>query len=195
VSAAATLRRTLSRLAALGLVLVLAVVLHAGLVVPYREAWQRSHDLIEQQAALLARYRELASRSAEPDGQADRERLALLQAGLLPRQTEGQAVAGLQDRIKTIGGAAGINLSSVQALPPHEAARKDEAGGLIRLGLRLRLAGDVASLNRFLYEIEAHRPFLVVENLAINGRGARPGAPSPLDIQLDVIGLQAKEAL
>lgn len=195
MTAIAALRRLLSRLAALGLVIVVALVLYAGLIIPYLEARQRSQDMIEQQGALLARYRALAAGGIEADASADRERVALLREILHPALSEGQAVASLQDRIKTLGGGAGINLSSVQALPPHEIARKDDGGGLARIGLRLRLAGDTAALNRFLHAIEAHRPFLVIENLAINGRGSRPGSVAPLDIQLDVIGLQAPEAL
>jgi general secretion pathway protein M len=105
---------------------------------------------------------------------------------LIPAVPEAQALALLQETVKSAAAAAQVQIQGLQVL------RSEGEAGVLRIGVRVRAAGDVASLGRLLYAIEAARPLLYPDNLQIQSQPAAPGTPpSPLQFQLDIAGFKA----
>jgi hypothetical protein len=102
--------------------------------------------------ALLAQEREL-------QGALDTERT------LLPGSTPAVAAAQLQGDLAGLAAAMGGEITTVQILEPEEAAP------FARIGLRLSLSGDTATVRDFLYAIETREPMLIVRrmDLALSG--------------------------
>ncbi len=187
--------RVLSRLAAVTLALLLATAIVVGGLLPYLDWRAAAAADVEREAALLARYRALAARETAPGGNESTSD-PQLEALLLPATSEGQAMAALQDRLKAMSAGAGLSLVSVQPMTAEVGAPTPSGAmpeALRRLTVRLKLGGDTAQLNRFLYEVEAARPWLLVDNLFVNARSGRAVGPGAgLDVQVDVSALQAK---
>lgn len=172
-----------SRVAALVVLALLLALLHAGLFAPYLGYVEALEERVATKAVLLDRMRALSEApppTATPDGELTRL--------LLPDLSDAQALGQVQDRLKQLAAASGVELQGVQVLP------RVELPGLARLAVRLRANADMGALHRFLYAVEAAEPALVVDNLRIQSRlvrGAPPGAAPPLDIQLDAVGFKA----
>jgi hypothetical protein len=180
-------RRINARVAALSLLGLLLVALWVGPAAAYFGLLQSGRDGIERQAALLQRYRTLVEtpRPGQPPAAATAD-------SLLPEIPDSQAVARLQETLKTAAAAAQVQVQGLQVL------RAESLPGAVKIGVRLRASGDVAALGRLLYAVEAARPLLVPDNLQVQGRAATtasgsapdPG-PVPLEFQLDVSGFRA----
>lgn len=112
--------------------------------------------------ALLAQERELA-------GALDTERT------LLPGSTPAVAAAQLQGDLSGLAAAMGGEITTVQILEPEEAAP------FARIGLRLALSGDMATVRDFLYAVETREPMLIVRrmDLAVSGLADGESAENP----------------
>jgi hypothetical protein len=87
--------------------------------------------------------------------------------------------------VKAAASASKVRINSLQVLRGETLARA------VKIGVRIRAAGDMASLARLLFAIEAARPVLYPDNLQIQTRAAAPGkAPEALDFQLDISGFK-----
>ena len=84
---------------------------------------------------------------------------------LLPGSTPAVAAAQLQGDLAGLAAAMGGEITTVQILEPEEAAP------FARIGLRLSLNGDIATVRDFLYAVEAREPMLIVRrmDLAVGG--------------------------
>jgi hypothetical protein len=99
--------------------------------------------------ALLAQEREL-------QGALDTDRT------LLPGSTPAVAAAQLQGDLAGLAAAMGGEITTVQILEPEEAAP------FARIGLRLSLNGDTATVRDFLYAVETREPMLIVRRMDLS---------------------------
>lgn len=116
-------------------------------------------------------------------------------AQYLPQSTPALAAAELQQRLKAVVEAAGGTLQSTQTLPPVEEA------GAMKVTINAIINGDVGSLQKVLYDLEAQTPLLFVDNLEVSARQTRPRLPNgryatytriQLNVQFEVAGYLRK---
>jgi general secretion pathway protein M len=175
-------RPVLSRIAALTILGVLVVGFCAGPLAFYVSLVGDNGDALAAKAALLQRYRALGSNTASFAPPAS-------PALLYPDMPESQASALLQETVKSIAAAAHVQVQGLQVL------RGDTLPGATRIGVRVRSAGDMASLRSLIYAIETARPMLYPDNLQIQAHAAASDtAPAMLDFQLDISGFRADPA-
>jgi general secretion pathway protein M len=172
------------RVAALAVLAVLLAALWTGPVSAYLDLVGDGADRLEQRALLLQRYRTLASMLPAPETETLRSS-AGSPAVMLPDTPEAQAVAMLQESVKAAASASRVRINSLQVL------RSETLASAVKIGVRIRAAGDVAGVARLLFAIEAARPVLYPDNLQIQAHAATPGkAPEALDFQLDISGFK-----
>ena len=161
------------RAVALALLALLIAALWIGPIGAYLDLVGAGSDELAAKAMLLQRYRALvATPATEATSTA---------AIMLPPTPEAQAVALLQETVKSAATAGKMRIDSLQVL------RSEALAGALKIGVRVRAAGDAAGLAHLLFAIEAARPVLYPDNLQIQARAAVAGtAPGMLDIQLDV---------
>ena len=168
------------RLAALAVLVLVLAALWAGPVSAYLDLVGAGADRLAQQVLLLQRYRALVAVPAETT-----RSTPAAPALMLPDTPEAQAVALLQESVKAAASASNVRVNSLQVL------RSETLTGAVKIGVRIRAAGDVAGLARLLFAIAAARPVLDPDNLQIQARAAAPGkAPEALDFQLDISGFK-----
>lgn len=178
------LSKPVSRLAAIGLLLLTLALFHALILRPFARSWHAAVAGIEDARALAAGYARTAAARPRYEEQA-----AALRAErpnpewFLIGETDALAAAALQDRIGGLALAAGAELRSIQT-----ASAVDE-GGMPRIGATVELAAKTASLLRFAHAIESGVPYLfitVAEAIADPGQG---GIEDPgLIVRLEISG-------
>jgi general secretion pathway protein M len=105
---------------------------------------------------LLARERQLAESSD-------------LDEALLAGSTPAVAAAQLQGDLAGLAAAMGGEITTAQILEP------EEVPPFVRIGLRLSLSGDTATVRDFLYAIEIRDPVLIVRSMALSSTQAEAG--------------------
>ena len=173
-----------SRIAAVGLLIVALLGIHALIVQPIVAGYSDNLDAIEQVENALRRYRATGG-----EAPALAERLHALQtsgpAGYLEGADETMTAAALQNRLQMVVGREGAQLKSVQVLPT-----KPE-GAATRIAVRGQMVASIGTLQRVMYQIE--NSFLFVDNLEIRAVAAPRGEANaktdmPLDVRFDVYG-------
>jgi hypothetical protein len=173
------------RALALLLLLFALGLLAAAVLVPF--GYLRSEDralgagaqqIAELQARLPGR-EELLAQERELQTAVDAERT------LLPGSTPAVAAAQLQGDLAGLAAAMGGEITTVQILEP------EPAPPFARIGLRLSLSGDMATVRDFLYAVETREPMLIVRrmdlSIAAAGDGSSPENP-PLAATFEVYG-------
>jgi len=158
---------------AMAAVLLLWVLVLSPLV-SLEEAWTRE---LRQKQLLLARYQALKRDKAEVAKAAQQAKQAVEQAeaALLRGGSAAVASADLQEIIKNLTKALGIQVTSTKVLPPQE------SGPYIQIPVELQLALSTDQLVNLLYGLENHQKLLVVSQLEVNApRRRRPVAGSPM---------------
>jgi len=175
-----------SRVAALGILLLVGIAVWLGPVVAYFDMLGSGAGVLARRNAVLQRYRALAAAPADP---APTPRPANLPASLFPDVPEAQALALLQETVKAAAVANRVQVQSLQVL------RSENVGEAAKIGVRLRAAGDVASLGRFLHAIESARPVLYPDNLQIQAPSPVQGAAAGnQEFQVEISGFRAGAA-
>jgi general secretion pathway protein M len=183
----------MSRSAALGLLAVLLLAVYALIVSPLvarYDGYQQATQDLEQR---LVHFRSLA---AERKAVQDRLAASRRQRGslevYLKNATSTLASAELQERIKQVVESRGGTLVSTQTLPDRTDA------GLVQVAIKVRMKGDIAALQKVVYELESERPLLFLDNVFVRSRmvrrGRAIGTAADLDINFDVIGYMRPEA-
>jgi Type II secretion system (T2SS), protein M subtype b len=154
----------------LGLV---ALVLAAALWFPL--AYLRRQD-----AALAAGERRLAELRARIPAReellAQERRLAQsvdVEHALLPGSTPAVAAAQLQGDLAGLAAAMGGEITTVQILEP------EPVPPFVRIGLRLSLSGDTATVRDFLYAVETRDPVLLVRSMNLADTALSGATDSP----------------
>lgn len=171
--------RGFNRAAALAILALVLGLLWLGPVSLYLDMVGDGAEQLAQRGALLQRY-EVLARAPPPETPPQAK-----PSSLFPAVPEAQAVAMLQETLKAAAVANQIEIRSLQVL------RNDAGADTGRIGVRIRAAGDIASLGRLLFSVESAQPALYPDNLQVTAPPAAPGAaPAPLDFQLDVTGFR-----
>jgi hypothetical protein len=166
---------TQQRAVAVGLALLVLAGLVAAVWLPL--AYLRGQDarlaagaerIAQLQARIPGRER-LLEQERELRGALDTERT------LLPGSTPAVAAAQLQGDLSGLAAAMDGEITTVQILEPEEAAP------FARIGLRLSLTGDTATVRDFLYAVETREPMLIVRrmDLAVSGAADADSAENP----------------
>ena len=172
------------RLLALALLLGLAAGAWFAVLQPLLDWRARAEERLAEAAATLARHRAVAGQAEAIAREAAALRdVAERESLFLPGASEGQAAAALQDVIKAAVAAADARADSIQAL---EASPQ---GALTRIGMRVRLSVDTASLQRLLHALESGRPVVLLEGVYVRARSFREDAQERnLDLRFDAVG-------
>jgi hypothetical protein len=152
-------RRALA-LSVLGL-LVLALIGAMALPLSYlrrqdAELAEGNRRIAELEARIPGR-EQLLAQERDLQSSLDTER------ALLPGSTPAVAAAQLQGDLAGLAAAMGGEITTVQILEPEEAAP------FARIGLRLSLVGDTATVRDFLYAVETREPMLIVRRMELGG--------------------------
>ena len=181
-------RIRVERIAALLILGLVLILLWMGPVSAYLDLVAAGDERLDRAQQMLQRYRVLA-RAPDLQPAPTATETALLFAAV----PGSQAAALLQETVKSAAAAAQVQIEGLQVL------RTDPSPGAARISVQVRGSGDIASLGRLLYAIEAARPVLYADNLRIQSRpmqavGQPAGAMVLLDFQLDVSGFEAGPA-
>lgn len=182
------IRRTLSRITALGLA---ALVIALGFYWLPASLWQRYQDgaaAVREEAATLARLNATIAALA-PGGTGDAPlKVAADPTAFLAGDTEAMAAATLQTRLNELAAANGVRLQSVGSLPLRE------LNGLNLVGARLQFTAGIAEVRRLVHALETTKPLLVIEAIdwRAEGQAGDTAMPKlPLAVGIDVVAAMA----
>lgn len=151
------LSKPVSRSAAVALLLLALLLVHAFVVRPLASSWHDAVDAIQESRALASRYARTAAARSQYE-----EQVVALQAEkpnpqwFLMGETDALAAAAMQDRIGSLAQSAGAEIRSIQTVP---AVDED---GIRRIGATVELAAKTAALLRVAYQIESGTPYLFI---------------------------------
>ena len=186
-------RKLASRLAALGLLPALPLLVWLTAVQPFVDVKQDFQSRISEDRDLLERYRLAA---AKRDALNERRDALTARAaeglGFLKGESVEIAAAALQNDTKSIIRSQKGTLRSSQVLNPQA------EGPYTKVGIRLALSVEIEGLQRILHRLEGGERVLFIDNLDVRA-AAKPrgsGTKQPrrlLDVRFDLFGyLQGK---
>lgn len=173
------------RALALLLLLLTLVLLAAAVLAPFGylrsedQALERGAGRIAELQARLPGREELLVQERELQSAVDAERT------LLPGSTPAVAAAQLQGDLAGLAAAMGGEITTVQILDP------EATPPFARIGLRLSLSGDMATVRDFLYSVETREPMLIVRRMDLSVAAARDESSSenpPLAATFEIYG-------
>ena len=181
MTGSSVLVRLASKVAAVGLLIVLVWFVAAVAVNPLMDRLSDAQDGIAQERVLLGHLLQAVRAITKNTGQpAPRVETANFLAG----ETDAEKIAGLQAHIEALAAKSGVRLTSLQ--PAGERA----APPLRVIGLRTQVGGSIAALQSFLYGLENGRPAVVVEAFDIVPSSLPRDAPGgDLEMRLSVAGV------
>ncbi len=148
--------------AVLGSIWVLVGIPTMGRFAEYR-------DTVATAEQHLARLRGIAAEKPVLEQQlASWQRSGSIRQALLKGNNPALAAAELQKKIKRIIQSNGANQRSAQILPPKD----DE--GLQLVAIRVNMTASIEALHKIAYELEAAKPYLILDNVDIRARNTRP---------------------
>ena len=173
-------RISLSRAAALAILLALVAAVWLGPVALYQGLRADDETALAAAAATLARDQSVVA--AQDSGPGDAATI------LLPALSDAEAAALLQETMKRAAQATDVEIEAIEVLAP------DTLAGSARVGLRLHARGDTSGIARLLYAVSASRPLVYADNLHIAAHGAAQGAAQILDFEFEVSAFKAGAA-
>jgi general secretion pathway protein M len=182
----------MSRAAALALLGLLLMAAYAVVLHPLFGRYEGYQSTLQDLQSHLARYRAVAAErgAVEKRIEAFRRERGNVEV-YLRNATSTLASAELQERIKQVVEGGGGTLVSTQTLPD----RSD--GGLVQVAIKVRMKGEVESMQKVFYELESGRPLLFIDNVFVRSRMIRRGrnldTAADLDINFDVVGYMRAE--
>lgn len=181
------LSKLAARVAALGLLLLVPVVLYFGLVGPYFAHVAQLRETLHQERLLLGRLAQIASQEAGLP-ELERRALAARKSPLfLSGASEALMTGNMQSRISELASAAGVRVRTTRALPPQN------HDGLRLLGVQVQLAADIGRIQRILHSMEAATPMLFIKalHLAPSNSLADSAEEAILETRIDVFAAVA----
>lgn len=156
------LNKTQERWLAVGLLLGIIIILSATVFIPWYNSLNETLEKIDDQVYQIQRYQRVIASREEVLSEVEQGRKKISALGYFyTQETYSLAAAELQKRIKGIAERAGGDISSTQVLPHKE---QDE---LVRIAVKVRLIGDMDMLRVLLFEIQAEKPLMGIENITI----------------------------
>ncbi|MEI9984488.1 MAG: type II secretion system protein GspM [Aliidongia sp.] len=178
--------RLVPRVAALSILLLLMASVCFGIVLPLLSGLQGNDEDLDSSLRLLTGYQRVAA--LQPGLE---QRLAKLNQeeaslpGLWPGATSALASAGLQSEVKRLVESAGGQIRSAQQLPAAQ------EGGFERIGLRLDLTVPMTALPVLLQALDAHAPYLFLDQIDLHAPETPAKAAPSLAIRWEVSGYHA----
>lgn len=162
------------RLLALGILALLLAAL-AGLVwLPVGQLRRQAGELAAGQRRLEELRARVPVREELLARERDLEQAGSVQEALLAGSTPAVAAAQLQGNLSALASAMGGEVTTVQILEP------EKAPPFVRIGLRLSMTGDTATVRDFLYAVETRDPVLIVRSMALSA-----AEPEAADVATD----------
>ena len=160
----------ISRLAALLLLAATMLAVYTYLIEPMAIGYTETSRRIEEMRDQLSRLERAAATWPVLAKQLDDFQAQQRSRGyFLSGTTDALAAASLQDRVHDLVMVSGGTLESVEPMPGIEEQ------GLMRVTLRVQMAGANGALFDVLYALESGNPILFVDNLSIQNRGGAGG--------------------
>jgi general secretion pathway protein M len=178
------------RVAAVGLLLLAALLLFALVARPLWARYAANVEAIESLEDNVVRFEAIAKQQAAVENELRRLEDAL-DLGALTFQASSAtlAAADLQERVKSAVQQAGGSLTSTQVLEP------EPLGEFERVSVNVRMTGPTPALQKSLYALESALPLLVVDDLLVvsrraarRKRGQTVVQQDRLDVRYRVIG-------
>lgn len=176
-----------SRLLALGLLVLVIAVAWLLVAVPLKAAFDAQETRIVRAAELLARYEKALG--DEPNLLAEIESLRKSDGSpdpFLKGENTQIIAANLQNRIQTLVADEPGDIRSIQVLP------ESVEDGFEKIGLRVTLTAGIPTMQKVFYDIESSVPALFIDNLDVrtNIRRRRRNTESTnrVQIRFDVFG-------
>lgn len=179
-----------SRLAALGLLTLVVLLLVAAVIRPLWERYASNRDLISELESRLVRFEAISNRETQLEERLEKLKQRLEGSGLMiEAESATLASALLQERVNNVVDESGGTLASTQVV----VGQAD--GGFQRVSVNARMTGSVAEVQSSLYGLESTPPALVVDNLLIvtrrapaRLRGQGDSIEELLDVRFQVTG-------
>lgn len=179
-----------SRLAALGLLMIVVLLLVAAVIRPLWERYASNRDLISELESRLVRFEAISNRETQLEERLEKLKQRLERSGLMiEAESATLASALLQERVNNVVDETGGTLASTQVV----VGQAD--GGFQRVSVNARMTGSVAEVQSSLYGLESTPPALVVDNLLIvtrrtpvRLRGQGDSIEELLDVRFQVTG-------
>lgn len=174
------------RLLALVLLLAVIAVLASAVVVPVVLLHRHYDEAIAEAQDRVSRYRRIAAQAPEYRKALDGLRERDVRRFLLKNTAPNLAGAELQELVRAAVEGNGGRINTSQNQPPREDGR------FRQITVSLQFFATTANLQRILYAIESHQPYLLVENLtlrpvnAFRGYRPAPGAEPEINVQVEV---------
>jgi hypothetical protein len=176
------------RALAVGLLVAAVIALLAVVLGPVILLHRHYDEAISDASDRLHRYERIAAQAPEL-----RTTLAAMQQRdgrrfFLTNTATNLAAAELQELVKAAIEGNGGRITTSQTTSPREDGRFRE------IGVNVQFFASTPNLQKILYAIESHEPYLIVENVTVRPlnafRGFRPtpGQEPELNVQLDVGG-------
>ncbi len=168
----------------IGLFHVVAVMPLLSIASGYRES-------IEDLEFKLQRYKRIASqKDAVLNRSAEIKKKQASSKNFIARKSSALAAADLQKLIKSSVSSAGGGLTSTQVMPGRE------DNGVMRVGIKVRMSGNMKVLKSVLHRLESERPMLIIDKLNIRSVKSRRRdkktrklvSSSKLNVDFEVVG-------
>jgi hypothetical protein len=177
-----TVSKPLRRGLALAILLTVLVLAWTLVAAPLIDLSRDRRDDIAALSDQLARLQAIIARQPELQRRAAAAQAALgTEGGLWTGASPSEVAAGMQDRLRKVVAGNGGQLRSTALV-----AEANEHG-FHRVTVHLSIAGVLATVQATLAAIEANRPAMFVESVAIHATGtAATDQPPALTMELDV---------
>jgi hypothetical protein len=162
-----------------GLLVLVVLVVVAVTIVPLVGAHQQLSERIDRGYETLARLRAIADSGEDTRARAT----SLIQQDVSQFVFTGfrdadDLLLSLRKLIDDNAAAAGVELTSVDNLPPAPAQ------GIVRVGLMVRAQGEPAAIMELLRALEEHTPLLVTDDLDMRPSRSRRRRNAPQEQQV-----------
>jgi general secretion pathway protein M len=174
--------KTMSRIAALGLLAAALALLLLAVAMPIAQRFQDLAQAVEDQRLQRDQYGAVAAQAANLRTLEQQRQAELALGEFLPGDSELAVQANLQTTLTGLAQASGVRIRSARKLPERERA------AFRLVGMGLNLTTDIANVQKVLHAIETARPYLFVEALDISPLGGANPPPGQrmLEVRLDV---------
>lgn len=186
--------KILGRVLALGILAAVPLCFWLAVIDPIWQSWADGDEAEARTLQMIAAFRQTAAlRPALDSRLKEIEAHSRGSSGLVAGNTPALAAAGVQAEIKRIIESRGGQVRSTQDLVPVR------EGAVEKIGVRFDITTSLEALPSIVYEIEAHVPYLFIDNLEIrapeDSRSQTLVANKPiLIIRWDVFGYRSAGA-
>jgi hypothetical protein len=178
----ASVRRVKSgRVAAVTLLIFVAASIWLAVVLPVASAFRELDNEIHNRRVLLGRFRAAAIRLADVAAERRALEQELGKGELLRHGPSAVLAAELQSQVTALVELRNVQVQSIQAMAP------DTTGVFERVGLIISMQGNEKDVKEAVTAIEAQRPFLFVEQLAMTSlSGVDPSRAAMITAEMTI---------